>query len=143
MVVKVVKLIEEAKLPIYSTNASAGADLFNPSEDIKIEPGKTVFIKTGLSMEVTEGYAIFLYARSGLASKFGIAPANKVGVVDPDYRGDITVALYNHSSESYTIKKGEKIAQMVIAPYIKASFDVVEKLDNTERGNGGFGSTGK
>ncbi len=143
MKVKIVKLIEEAIVPVYSTEGSAGADLFNPLEDIVIKAKQTVMIKTGLSMEIEKGYAIFIYARSGISIKNGIAPANKVGVIDSDYRGEIMVGLYNHSDSDYTVNKGDKIAQMLIAPYIKGEFEVVDKLSDTVRNCGGFGSTGK
>ena len=98
---------------------------------------------TGLSMEIPEGYAGLIYARSGIANKRGLAPSNKVGVVDSDYRGEIMVALHNHSSEPQTIDNGERIAQLVIAPYVVADFVLSDELDDTERGEGGFGSTGK
>jgi dUTP pyrophosphatase len=94
-------------------------------------------------MEIPEGYAGLIYARSGLASKRGLAPANKVGVVDADYRGEIMVALHNHSAQPQTIAPFERIAQLVIAPFLKAEFTLVEELDTTERGEGGFGSTGR
>ena len=94
-------------------------------------------------MEIPEGYAGLIYARSGLASKRGLAPANKVGVVDADYRGEIMVALHNHSAKPQTIAPFERIAQLVIAPFLKAEFNLVDELDCTERGEGGFGSTGR
>ena len=142
--VKVKKLNENAIIPTYGTEFSAGADLYAlPGESITIEPHKTVMIHTGLSMEIPEGYAGLIYARSGLASKRGLAPANKVGVVDADYRGEIMVALHNHSSQPQTIAPFERIAQLVIAPFLKAEFTLVEELDTTERGEGGFGSTGR
>ena len=107
-----------------------------------IAPGATEFIGTGLAMEIPMGYAGFVYARSGLSCKEGLAPANKVGVVDADYRGEITVALYNHSNEAKTVEPGDRIAQMVIAPFLKVDFTEVGELSKTVRGVGGFGSTG-
>ena len=112
-------------------------------EAVTINPGETHFIKTGIAMEVPVGYAGLIYARSGLACKKGLAPANKVGVVDSDYRGEIMVALHNHSNESVVVESGERIAQFVITPYIVAAFNQVDELEDTVRGEGGFGSTGR
>ena len=143
MRVNIKKLNENAKMPTYGSEYAAGADLYAClSEDTVILPGETKLIGTGLSIEVPEGYGAFIYARSGLASKRGLAPANKVGVVDADYRGEVMVALHNHSTEAQTVCVGERIAQMVIAPFLKAEFCEVDSLSDTERGNGGFGSTG-
>ena len=128
---------------MYSSAAAAGADLRAClEEDVIIRPGKTEMISTGLAMEVPEGYAGLIYARSGLASKRGLAPANKVGVIDSDYRGEIMVALHNHSEEAAVISHGERIAQLIITPYLTAEFTEKEVLEETERGFGGFGSTG-
>ncbi len=144
MKVKVKKLSENACLPTYGSEFSAGADLYAClSEEAVILPGETVLIPTGLSMEIPEGYGGFIYARSGLSVKKGLAPANKVGVIDADYRGEIMVALYNQSKEERRVSSGERIAQMVIAPFLKASFEEAESLEDTQRGAGGFGSTGK
>ena len=141
--VKIKKVSEDAKLPTYGTSFAAGADLYAcSSEAISFEPGETKLIKTGLSLEITEGYAGLIYARSGLATKRGLAPANKVGVVDSDYRGEVMVSLHNHTNEVKEIDAYERIAQLVITPYLKANFEEVEELDDTERGTGGFGSTG-
>ena len=112
-------------------------------EAVTINPGETAFIKTGLAMEVPVGYAGLIYARSGLACKKGLAPANKVGVIDSDYRGEIMVALHNHSNEAVLVESGERIAQLVITPYIVAAFNQVDELEDTVRGEGGFGSTGR
>jgi dUTP pyrophosphatase len=143
MKVKIKKLNENAIIPTYGSPYAAGADLYAcTDEEIVIEAGKTVLIKTGIAIELPVGYASFIYARSGLASKKGLAPANKVGVVDCDYRGEIMVALHNHSDISRTVAPGERIAQMVIAPYITAEFEEAEELSETVRGAGGFGSTG-
>ena len=143
MKVNIKKLNEKAIIPTYGSEYAAGADLYACIDtDVTILPNETKLIKTGLAIEVPAGYGAFIYARSGLASKRGLAPANKVGVVDSDYRGEVMVALLNHSSEPQTIAVGERIAQMVIAPYLKAEFEVVEELSDTARGAGGFGSTG-
>ena len=141
--VKIKKVSKDAKIPTYGTSFAAGADLYAcSSEAISFEPGETKLIKTGLSLEIPEGYAGLIYARSGLATKRGLAPANKVGVVDSDYRGEVMVSLHNHTNEVKEIEAYERIAQLVITPYLKANFEEVEELDNTERGTGGFGSTG-
>ena len=143
MKVNIKKLNENAVIPTYGSEYSAGADLYACIDsEVTILPGETKLIKTGLAIEVPEGYGAFIYARSGLASKRGLAPANKVGVVDADYRGEVMVALHNHSCEAQAISVGERIAQMVIAPFLKAEFNVVDELSSTERGSGGFGSTG-
>ena len=142
--VNIKRLSSDAKLPTYGTDYAAGADLYAcSSEKISFEPGETKLVKTGIALEVPEGYAGLIYARSGLASKRGLAPANKVGVVDSDYRGEIMVALHNHTNEVKEIDPYERIAQLVIAPYLKAEFNEVDELDETVRGEGGFGSTGK
>ena len=143
MKIKIKRLNKNATIPTYGSLYAAGADLYACVEgDVVIAPNETKLIKTGLAIELPVGYAAFIYARSGLASKRGLAPANKVGVVDCDYRGEIMVALHNHSTSEQAISKGERIAQMVIAPYITAEFLEVDELSDTERGEGGFGSTG-
>lgn len=142
--VKIKKTRDGAKIPEYGTHFAAGADLFAVLEDaVEIKPDETKFIPTGLSMEMPEGLAGFIYARSGLSCKKGLAPANKVGVVDSDYRGEVMVALHNHGEEVRIIENGDKIAQMIFAPYFKADFEVVDELNDSVRGEGGFGSTGK
>ena len=144
MKMKVKKLIPEAKMPTYGSPFSAGADLYAvPGEPIRIPSGKTVLIHTGIAMEIPEGYGGFLYARSGLATKKGLAPANKVGVIDSDYRGEIKVALHNHGESVRSVSRGERIAQIVFAPYYTAEFEESDTLCETVRGEGGFGSTGK
>ena len=141
--VKVKKLNEKAILPTYGSEYSAGSDLYAClDEDITIQPGETVLIKTGWAMEIPVGFAGLIYARSGLATKKGLAPANKVGVVDADYRGEIMVPLHNHSKVAAVIEHGERIAQMVITPFLTAEYTIAEELDETLRGEGGFGSTG-
>ena len=143
MELNIKKLNEKAVLPTYGTVYSAGADLYAClDQDEVILPGEVKLIKTGLAMEIPEGYAGFIYARSGLALKRGLAPANKVGVIDADYRGEIMVALYNHSQVAQTITDKERIAQIVFAPFLKVSFNEVDTLNDTVRGSGGFGSTG-
>lgn len=137
------KLDNRATVPTYGSEFSAGADLYAVCDgDITIPCGKTVMIHTCLAMEIPEGFGGFIFARSGLASKKGLAPANKVGVVDSDYRGEIMVALHNHSDEDQTISHGERIAQLVIMPYLAADFIECDELSDTIRGQGGFGSTG-
>ncbi len=141
---RVKKIQEAAILPTYGSEYAAGADLYAcEAETVTIEAGQTRLIHTGLAMEIPEGMVGLIYARSGLASKRGLAPANKVGVVDSDYRGEIMVALHNHGTEAQMVAHGERIAQMVFAPYYTAEFSESESLDGTERGAGGFGSTGK
>ena len=140
-----VKILREgAILPTYGSPEAAGADLYACLEsEITVDPGKTAFIPTGIAMEVPKGCAGLIYARSGLACKRGLAPANKVGVVDSDYRGEIMVALHNHGEHPQTVGNGERIAQMVITPVLTPAYEVVPELDDTDRGAGGFGSTGK
>lgn len=143
MKVKIKKINDGATVPTYGSIYSAGADLYACLEsDVTVAPHATVMIPTGLAMELPVGYAGLIYARSGLASKKGLAPANKVGVVDSDYRGEVMVALHNHSERAQTVSNGERIAQMVITPYLAANFVVAEELSSTVRGEGGFGSTG-
>lgn len=144
MEIKIKKLSEDAVIPTYGSEYSAGADLYAlTDEPIVIEPGKTVLVHTGISIEIPEGYGGFIYARSGLSTKRGLAPANKVGVIDADYRGELMVSLYNQSDVTQTVESKERIAQLVIAPFLKAEFVLSNDLSETERGVGGFGSTGK
>lgn len=141
--VPIKKLREDAVIPTYGSAYAAGADLYACIDaNETFEPGETKLIPTGLAMEVPAGYAGLIYARSGLASKKGLAPANKVGVVDADYRGEVMVALHNHSNVAVTIEPKERIAQLVITPYLTAHFEEMEELSETIRGEGGFGSTG-
>lgn len=142
--VRVKKLDNRAILPTYGSDCAAGADLYAlTGGEVVIEADQTVLIHTGIALEIPTGYAGLIYARSGIATKRGLAPANKVGVIDSDYRGEIMVALHNHSGESQTVSDGERIAQMVIAPYLTVNFVESDELDDTKRGQGGFGSTGK
>ena len=140
--IKFKKLSENAVIPSYGTEYSAGADLYSSMEDVTINPNETVFIHTDISIEIPVGLVGLIYARSGMACKRGLAPANKVGVIDSDYRGEIMVALYNHSDEAVTVSKGERIAQLVLAPFITADFTEADSLEDSVRGEGGFGSTG-
>lgn len=139
-----VKLLDpRAKMPTYGSVDAAGADLYAVTDGpITVAPGETVLIHTGLALAIPQGFVGLVYARSGLATKQGLAPANKVGVIDADYRGELMVALHNHSGESRTVGCGDRIAQLVIAPYLTAQFTQQEELDDTVRGEGGFGSTG-
>ncbi len=138
------KLRPDAHIPVYGTEFAAGADLYAcADEPVRIPAGETGFVHTGIAMAIPVGLVGLIYARSGLACKRGIAPANKVGVIDSDYRGEIIVALHNHSGEEIQIGGGERVAQMVIAPYLFAEYQEVEELDSTVRGEGGFGSTGR
>lgn len=142
-IVKFVKLNSDAIVPTYGTPFAAGADLYAlPGDSIKINPNETVLVHTGIAMQIPDGNAGFIFARSGIATKRGLAPANKVGVIDSDYRGEIMVALHNHSDKMQEIAGGERVAQMVIMPYIKANFTECESLEETDRAAGGFGSTG-
>lgn len=142
--VNIKKLNEKAVIPTYGTEYSAGFDLYSVSdEEITINPHETVFIKTGLAMEIPIGCGGFIFARSGLSTKKGLAPVNKVGIIDADYRGEIMVALYNQTDEIKTIDAHERIAQMVIMPFITANFIETNELSETKRGNNGFGSTGQ
>ena len=143
MKLNIKKLSENATVPTYGTEFSAGADLYNLDTPVIIEPHATVLIHTGIAMEIPEGYCGLIFARSGLASKRGLAPANKVGVVDADYRGEIMVALHNHTNVPATVDAGERLAQIAIVPFLKCEFDVVDELSDTVRGAGGFGSTGR
>lgn len=144
MQVKITRLSDIAKMPVYGSQHSAGADIFAAIDaPIDIQPGETAFISTGFALEIPEGYVGLIYARSGLACKNGLAPANKVGVIDSDYRGEVKVALYNHSQNTQTVDVGERIAQLVVAPYLKCEFAESADLSPTGRGDGGFGSTGR
>ncbi|MBR0447421.1 MAG: dUTP diphosphatase [Clostridia bacterium] len=137
------KLDERAMTPTYGSTYAAGADLYAVADEpIVILPHQTVLVHTGIAMEIPDGIVGLVCARSGLATKRGLAPANKVGVIDSDYRGEIMVALHNHSSEVQTIEHGERIAQLVLVPYLTADYEQADNLSDTERGAGGFGSTG-
>lgn len=144
MKLQVKKLDPNAKIPTYGTAYSAGADLCVCLEQpVVIQPGRTEFLPTGLSIAVPNGYAGLIFARSGLSTKRGVAPANKVGVIDADYRGPVMVALHNHGDIPQTVEPGDRIAQLVVVPVLAPEMELVEELDATERGTGGFGSTGR
>ena len=142
--VPIKKLRENAIFPTYATECAAGADLYACLDaPMTVAPHQTVMIPLGYAMELPAGYAGLVYARSGLAAKRDLAPANKVGVIDSDYRGEITVYLYNHSPQPRTVKPGDRIAQLVITPFLHADFEEADTLSETERGEKGFGSTGR
>lgn len=142
--VRIKKLSENAMIPTYGTISSAGADLYACiPERAVLEPGETVLIHTGIAMEIPEGYAGLIYARSSLAVKSGLAPANKVSVIDSDYRGELMIPMHNHSKDIQSIEPAERIAQIIFTPYYMACFEETEELGSTARGEGGFGSTGK
>ena len=142
--IKVKKLRPGAQLPTYGTAFSAGADLYACLEEpVTIAPGETKKIPTGLAMEIPVGFAGLIYARSGLGTKQGLAPANKVGVVDSDYRGEFMVFLHNHSAETRTVSHGDRVAQLVVTPVFTPGLEETDELTDTARGAGGFGSTGK
>ncbi len=144
MRIKLKKLRDNASLPVYGTEFAAGADLVAAiDEPVKIGPGKTVPIGTGIALEIPTGLTGLVFGRSGLASKRDLAPANKVGVIDSDYRGEITVMMHNHGSEEREIIPGERIAQIIFMPYIKGIFEETDSLGMTGRGECGFGSTGR
>ena len=133
-----------ASLPTYGTAEAAGADLYAClPEPVSIAPGATAFIPTGIALEVPKGCAGLIYARSGMACKRGLAPANKVGVVDSDYRGEIVVALHNHGAQAQTVSHGNRIAQFLITPVVTAAYEMAQELSDTARNAGGFGSTGR
>lgn len=142
--ISIKKFDERAIIPVYGTDFSAGADLCALLDaPVTIAPGETVFIHTGLAMAIPEGFVGLNFARSGMAAKRGLAPANKVGVIDSDYRGELMVALHNHGNVPQTVEHGDRVAQICFVPYFKAAFDECDSLPETVRGEGGFGSTGK
>lgn len=142
--IKVVKLHPNAMLPTYGSEEAAGADLYACLEEtVTILPGESGWIPTGIALEVPKGCAGLIYARSGMAAKRNLAPANKVGVIDSDYRGEIKIVLLNHGKVPQIIEHGERVAQFVITPVLTPAYEEVETLSDTERGFGGFGSTGK
>lgn len=141
--VSVQKLHPNAKLPSYGSLEAAGADLYACLEQsVTIAPGESAWIPTGIALEIPRGCAGLIYARSGLACKKGLAPANKVGVIDSDYRGQVVVVLHNHGTEPQTVEQGERIAQLVITPVLTPAYEEVKELSSSQRGAGGFGSTG-
>ena len=144
MILQIKKLTDTAKIPERGSSMAAGYDLVADIKDeVIIKPHTTFMVGTGVAVAIPEGYFGGIYARSGLSAKEGLRPANCTGVVDADYRGEIKVALHNDSEEKRTIAPGQKIAQMVVSPFLSVEFSQVEELDDTDRGEGGFGSTGK
>ena len=142
-IVRFQKLDPRAVYPHYGSADAAGADLYAIlDEPLTLEAGQTALVHTGLAVEIPTGFVGLVCARSGLATKRGLAPANKVGVIDADYRGEIMVALHNHSSEPQTIEHGERVAQLILMPYLTAAYEETDALSDTIRGEGGFGSTG-
>ena len=142
--IRVKRLHPNAMLPTYGSSEAAGADLYAClDEDLVIAAGASAFVPTGLAMEIPKGCAGLIYARSGLACKRGLAPANKVGVIDSDYRGEFMVVLYNHGTQEQTVSHGERIAQLVITPILTPAYEETDVLSDTQRSAGGFGSTGK
>lgn len=138
------KVRPDAKTPAYGSKAAAGADLYLCSnEEVVIQSGETKMLPTGIAVAIPDGYVGLIFARSSLGTKRGLAPANKVGVIDSDYRGEIMVALHNHSGQAQTLMPYERVAQMVIVPYVQEPYEEAETLDDTDRGAGGFGSTGR
>ena len=141
--VPIKKLDPAAKPPTYGSEAAAGADLYALLQaPLTVAAGETVLVHTGVALALPQGTVGLIFARSGLATKRGLAPANKVGVIDADYRGEIMVSLHNHSAEPQTVEPEERIAQIVIMPYLAAQFYEAEELSDSVRGAGGFGSTG-
>lgn len=144
MDIKIKAMNEHFRIPTVGSKYSAGSDLYAAEPfSIEIESGQSKLIHTGIAVEIPEGYFGAIFARSGLATKQGLAPANKVGVIDNDYRGEIMVMLHNHSNKTRTVNPGDRIAQLVIIPYVKAEFQLVNVLNDTDRGESGFGSTGR
>ena len=142
--IRVKRLCPEAILPTYGSEYAAGADLYARLDaPVTIQPGETFWVSTGISLEIPQGYAGLIYARSSMGTKRGLAPANKVGVIDSDYRGEVRVVLLNHSNQPQIIAPGERVAQLVITPVYTPGFEEVQELNDTQRGSGGFGSTGK
>ncbi len=142
--IRVKKLSANAVLPTYGTNESAGADLYACLEEaVEIQPGEICWVGTGIALEVPKGCAGLIYARSSMGVKRGLAPANKVGVIDSDYRGEIRVVLLNHSNQVQSVAPGERIAQLIITPVLTPDYEEAAELSDTGRGVGGFGSTGK
>ena len=142
--IRVKKVHPNATIPTYGSAEAAGADLYACLEEtVVIQPGEVFWVPTGIALEVPKGCAGLIYARSSLGAKRGLVPANKVGVVDSDYRGEVKVVLFNHSKEPQTLEPHERVAQLIITPVLTPAYEEVEELSDTSRGVGGFGSTGK
>ncbi len=142
MILKLKKLNDNAIIPTRGSEKAAGYDLY-AAEEVNIKAGETVKIGTGIAVAIPDGYFGGIYARSGLATKEGLRPANCVGVIDSDYRGELIVSIHNDSSVDRLIEKGERMAQLVVQPYLSVEFEEADELDETERGDGGFGHSGK
>ncbi len=143
MNVSVKKLRDGAILPTYGSQEAAGADLYACLEEpVTIAPGQTAFVPTGLAMALPQGTVGLIYARSGMACRRGLAPANKVGVIDSDYRGEFIVALHNHGTQPQTVSHGDRVAQLLVTPVLHPAYQEAASLDETQRAAGGFGSTG-
>lgn len=144
MEVKFIKTDKNATVPNYGTAGAAGADLYAliPEGSVTVDAGETYMVHTGIAMQIPDGFGGLILARSGIAAKRGLAPANKVGLIDSDYRGEIMVPIYNHSGAPQEISNGERVAQIMITPFLHADFSECETLDDTARNTGGFGSTG-
>lgn len=142
MEIKIKKLNKEATIPTCATEGSAGYDLYSLNEKVTIESNESYLFDTGIAIEIPKGYVGLIFARSGLATKLGLAPSTKVSVIDSDYRGDIRISLFNHSKSAVFLEEKTRIAQLVIVPYLSCNFVEVEELEKTERGTNGFGSTG-
>lgn len=137
------KLDERASSPVYGTDLAAGADLRALLDSpVRIGPGESIMLRTGIAVAIPDGYVGLVYARSGIACKRGLAPSNKVGVIDADYRGEIMVSLHNHSDTEQMVEPNERIAQMVITPFVHCHYEACDDLCETNRGSNGFGSTG-
>ncbi len=141
--IKIKKVRDNAKVPTYGTACAAGADLYAVlDEPVTLIPHETKAIPTGLAFEIPVGLVGLVFARSGLSCKQDLAPANKVGVIDADYRGEVMVMLHNHGTQNRTVNNGDRIAQIMFTPYVQAEFTVTDTLSDTARGAGGFGHTG-
>lgn len=141
--IKIKKLKEGTKVPTYGTIYSAGADLYAVlDEPVTISPNETKVISTGVALEIPVGLVGLVFARSGLSCKQDLAPANKVGVIDSDYRGEVVVVLHNHGTQQRTVQNGDRVAQILFMPYVRANFEETDDLSDTVRGVGGFGHTG-
>lgn len=143
MKIKFKRLDSKAHIPTFGSPYSAGADLYSIEGDTTVEPGTAHLFHTGIALEIPTGYVGLIYARSSLACKKGLAPSNKVGVIDADYRGEIMVSLFNHGNSPVTLESGERIAQLVITPFLPCEYEEANELSDTVRGEGGFGSTGR
>lgn len=140
--IKFTKLHPDAKAPMYQTDQSVGADLTS-IEDVEIAPGKFCLVKTGIAVELPRATEMQIRPRSGLASKYGITVLNAPGTIDSDYRGEVGVLLINHGTDTFRVNKGDRIAQAVLAKAILTNYRAVKELSSTDRGDGGFGSTGR